>query len=311
MASISITYTPNYEGCHRIYFKNVIDTEYCLYTDGSPSVIGETKTTVIELVGPLEDCIPLDSVVCTDYEINGYIQPCCAAESDISLRAPFEFTADTAKCNTYLVECLASGISAIQISNGADGYITPPTITILNGGDGVGFLYNVIRDGNAVESVDVISPGENYSPGATIVFSPSSTSVSATGYIEFCPCGTNCGETAAVTYNSCVNQAEESVSPPYGGASYKLCSQSLPVNQPSTKAVITRVGDTTCCECTSYTITNDDKTRFIDVIYIDCNNLLQQDTIPVFGSLEVCAITGTINITQDYLFTITNNGSCL
>lgn len=310
MASISITYTPNYEGCHRIYFKAATADDYCMYLDSSVSVIGEPKTTVIDLTGVLDNCLVPDAVTCTDFGVDGYVQPCCAAEADELSRAPFSFDAATNKCNTYKVECLAAGISEITLTNSGSGYVTAPTINIGGAGVGSGFAYTVVMDAGSVDVVNVTSPGNNYNPAAIIVFSPSPTGNTATGYIEFCPCGPNCGTTSSVNYNNCVDQVQERLETPYGGSSYKVCSQTLPVANSAPKTNISKVTDTTCCACTSYNIVNGEKERAIPITYIDCNNVLQETTIAALGNTTVCAITGSIHIIKDYIHTITSLGSC-
>jgi hypothetical protein len=310
MASISITYTPNYEGCHRIYFKAATADDYCMYLDSSLSVIGEPKTTVIELTGTLDNCLVPDIVSCADFAVDGYVQPCCSSEADLDTRAPFSFDALTNKCNTYNVECLAAGISKITISNAGSGYVTAPTVTIVGGGGGSGFAYTVVMDAGAVDEVIVSSNGENYDPAATVVFSASPTGGTATGYIEFCPCGILCGSTSAVYYNNCIDQTQERVDTPYGGSSYKVCSETLPIATAAPKTNISKVTDTTCCACTSYNIVNGEKARVLNITYIDCNNVLQETSIPALNNTTVCAITGSIHIVQDYVHTITSLGSC-
>jgi hypothetical protein len=47
-AILSITYTPNYPGNHRICFKTT-GSAYCCYNDDSTAVVGVPKTTVIDL----------------------------------------------------------------------------------------------------------------------------------------------------------------------------------------------------------------------------------------------------------------------
>jgi hypothetical protein len=309
MASISITYTPNYEGCHRIYFKPETADDYCMYIDNSSSVIGEPKTTVIELVSYLENCLVPDPITCTDFAVDGYVQPCCAAESDLASRIPFSFDALTDKCETYQVYCLKAGISNIVLNNKGNGYVTAPTITLLNGGSGAGFLYTVNMLGGAVDSVTIIDNGDGYPDITTVQFSASPTGDTATGTIEFCPCGTDCGATSKVSVTDCVDDTKHDLNLPFPGRSYNVCSKEEPTVF-SAPAAGTTKADTTCCECTSYNIINNDKTRALTVPYIGCDNEYTLAVIPALGNTTVCAVTGSLALYQDYKPTITSLGSC-
>jgi hypothetical protein len=79
MATVSITYTPQYEGCHRIGMRGdeLPSPPYCIYIDSSPSVIGEEKTTVITIDETYDLCLPKSVVYCGNYTLDAYVQACC------------------------------------------------------------------------------------------------------------------------------------------------------------------------------------------------------------------------------------------
>jgi hypothetical protein len=309
MASISITYTPNYLGCHRIYFREVGNPEYCLYVDSSGSTIGEPKTTEILLEGDYADCIDTgDAILCAKPAIEGYIQACCADEEDLESRVAFNFDIDADTCDAFNVTCNASGIAFVFMTDPGEGYEATPFINIINGGSGTGFIGTVNMDGDTVDSVTIISSGQNYPATAQISFVGGSPDRPASANLEFCPCGNTCNSGQVVSFN-CVDQASETLVPPTAGESYTVCTNAIPVAVDASQLSIFKAF-TTCCECTSYRITNADKERPLPIHYIDCNNVYQTGVIAPLTPLIVCAVTNSVGYNKDYPFTVVNLGSC-
>lgn len=310
MASISITYTPNYLGCHRIYFREDGNPEYCLYVDDSASVIGEPKTTEIILAGEYEGCITIpEGVACNNIPVEGYIQPCCAAEADEESKVPFDFNIDADTCDSYAVSCQSSGIAFIFMTDAGEGYTSTPSVVILNAAGGTGFAYTVNMDGSIVDSVTVTNSGKNYSPGSTVLFVGGDPIRPASANIEFCPCGTNCAVSSEVYVSNCIDQEQETLVPPAAGQSYVVCSNTIPVAVDAPNLSIAKAF-TTCCTCNSYRISNQDKARSLPIHYIDCNNIYQTATIDALGVLVICAVTNSVGFVKDYPSTMINLGSC-
>jgi hypothetical protein len=313
MASLSITYTPQYEGCHRIAVRGdaISPTPpFCVYIDSSASVIGVQKTTVITIDETFDECLPVEPVLCANYTVDGYIQPCCAAEDDIPSRVTFKFGTETNTCDVYEISCTKSGIANIVVDYAGSGYVSPPSVIITPTGGGTGFLGTVVLDGDSVDSVNITANGENYTTAAAVRFGLSPTGDDATGYIEFCPCGTNCGVNSILSYDDCVNQAEEQVATPFTGSSYRVCSQSLPTVTNSTSTIIQKIASEACCSCQNYTIANGEKERSLPIDYIDCNNVRQSATILPLATLTVCMVPGSLHLVKDYIVTVTNLGNC-
>jgi hypothetical protein len=135
MASISIIYTPQYEGCHRIYFRLVGNETYCLYDDTSASEIDVPKEVEITLTVDQLTCLEVPDINCvTTLAVEGYIQPCCAAESDLDTSTSFTFNGSVTKCTKYTIGCKSAGIRTIFVVNPGSGYSVAPGVAIVGSG---------------------------------------------------------------------------------------------------------------------------------------------------------------------------------
>jgi len=141
-AILTVGYTPNYIGNHRICFRTTGLT-YCCYNDDSVSVIGVPKFVSIDLDDftlCLQD-IPIE-IGCASSVVEGYVQPICIEQSSDVNRVAFTATFPSAPCDAYNIECQESGIDEITINN--PGYGWPvgvvPTVTVIDSlGQGTGF----------------------------------------------------------------------------------------------------------------------------------------------------------------------------
>lgn len=307
MAAISITYTPNYSGCHRIYIRLVGAPNYCLFTDDSASTIDEPKTVVISSSENPEffDCIgtPEEITCISTTPVEGYIQPCCAAENDMSLAAPFTFNVSSEYCAPFTASCKGSGIHRIVITNPGLGYTSDPTITILNGGSGSGFVANanIVLPSGIINTVTTVNFGDNYSNTAIVLFSdPPPGGIRAEGFVEFCPCGPACGQDSKVDTIECTGGLVR-LYPPNPSRDLQLCSTETPVASNAPQVTISTGGPqgSTCCLCIEYLIQNNNKSETILVTYVECGEDLGNivsTTITALSSSTICAVVNTINI---------------
>lgn len=169
-AILTVGYTPNYAGNHRICFKTTGDT-YCCYNDDSGSVIGVEKYTEINL-DDFELCLGTlpGPVGCAASEVDGYVQPTCIDQSSDINRVAFIANFSSTACSAYNIECVESGIGEIGIIN--PGYGWPvgvvPTVTVNTSGSGFGFASTVTMSclpGDSFCSIDSIvidDSGEEY-----------------------------------------------------------------------------------------------------------------------------------------------------
>jgi len=170
-AILTVTYTPQYQGAHRVCFRTT-QAAYCCYLDQTPSVIGFPKTTEIDLT-QFESCLvdPPAEFGCATFALNGYIQPACEAPDTLIDRVIFNVTYPApTPCTPYEVLCVDSGIAEIGIIN--PGYGWPvgvvPTVTVNTSGSGFGFASTVTMSclpGESFCSIDTViidNSGEEY-----------------------------------------------------------------------------------------------------------------------------------------------------
>lgn len=114
----TVTFTPNSEGCHRIYFRTTQE-EYCYYQAEGPFEIGVPVTVTIDLQNYAECLVTVPPVSCEDNIIvSGYIQPCCNAGDTLDNRVELNCVLYTPEnCGLYSVECLSSNCGSFTKSN--------------------------------------------------------------------------------------------------------------------------------------------------------------------------------------------------
>ncbi len=113
----TVTFTPNSEGCHRIYFRTTQE-EYCYYQAEGPFEIGVPVTVTIDLQNYAECLVTVPPTSCeTTITVSGYIQPCCNAGDTLDNRVELNCVQYTATdCGLYSVECLSSNCGSFTKS---------------------------------------------------------------------------------------------------------------------------------------------------------------------------------------------------
>lgn len=170
-ATLTVSYTPQYQGAHRICFRTT-QTAYCCYLDQSLSIIGFPKTTEIDLT-EFASCLvdPPAQLGCVASVLNGYVQPACEASDSLADRVTFSVTyPDPTPCAPYEVLCTESGIAEIEVTDTGLGWLPgqSPTITITdNSGYGSGATAEAVmacNDANIcyVESITIVDVGQFY-----------------------------------------------------------------------------------------------------------------------------------------------------
>jgi hypothetical protein len=112
----TVTFTPQVEGCHRIYFRTSQE-EYCYYqADGS---LGVPVTVTIDLQDYAECLVTVPPVSCDDtITVTGYIQPCCTpvdSQDNIIELNCVQYT--TNDCGLYSIVCNSSNCGTFTKSN--------------------------------------------------------------------------------------------------------------------------------------------------------------------------------------------------
>lgn len=104
---LSITYTPQYAGPHRIFFRTS-EPDYCFYEDTSSSVIGTPKLVEL-LLDTYADCLLTIGapIGCgDDLVVSGYIQPACSDINSNQNKVFFNTIFPvTNPCTSFIVEC--------------------------------------------------------------------------------------------------------------------------------------------------------------------------------------------------------------
>jgi len=170
-AILTVTYTPNYPGNHRICFRTTL-ASYCCYNDDSPSVVGVPKTVTIELED-FELCLQNlpEEVGCNGSTVEGYVQPVCIEQGSVINRVLFTATFPSSPCTTYNIECQESGIAEFSIIEPGYGWpvgVVPDiTVTDLSGyGSGFTGTVNMLcEEGQnfcSIESITIDDPGQGY-----------------------------------------------------------------------------------------------------------------------------------------------------
>jgi hypothetical protein len=168
-AILTLTYTPNYPGNHRVCFRTT-QPSYCCYTDDSTSFVGTPKTIEIDLED-FELCLqdlPVE-VGCAGSVVEGYIQPLCIEQGSDVNRIAFTATFPSNPCTPYKVECTESGVAEIQITDPGSGYgpseIPAMLISSIYGQDATAepVMDCVAPSGPCfVANVNITNPGFNY-----------------------------------------------------------------------------------------------------------------------------------------------------
>jgi len=136
MANITVTYTPQFAGTHRICFRIVQSPSnpYCCAVDLTASTVGVPKNYIITIGDPPCATIPdVDPESCDPIEYEGFVQPTCVDEDDLPSRTPWSiiFT-PVPTCSEWEITCIVSGVSSISMTNKGTGYNpgVPPAVTI-------------------------------------------------------------------------------------------------------------------------------------------------------------------------------------
>jgi hypothetical protein len=181
-AILSITYTPNYIGCHRICFRTS-EIDYCCYLDESPVVIGTPKTISFNLTEDYGEClvtVPTEFGCNGQVIVEGYIQACCVDANSTDDRIVFDAAFSQTECTPYSVECASSGVGSFNIINAGYGWpvgITPTIEVLDSSGDGTGFVgyatMNCLPGENfcSIDDIIITDPGENYFNVGTLTVS--------------------------------------------------------------------------------------------------------------------------------------------
>lgn len=114
----TVTFTPQSEGCHRIYFKTTQEN-YCYYQAEGPFEIGVPVTITIDLQDYAECLVTVPPITCNQtITVTGYIQPCCSTEeTSVNVINTNCVKYSTEECGLYSVVCNSSNCGTFTKAN--------------------------------------------------------------------------------------------------------------------------------------------------------------------------------------------------
>lgn len=311
-ATLTVTYTPQYQGAHRICFRTT-QTAYCCYLDQSLTIIGLPKTTQIDLT-EFESCLvdPPAELGCVASTLNGYVQPACEASDSLADIVTFNVTyPNPTPCTPYGIQCNLSGVAEIQVLNPGYGWpsgdVPTVTITDLNGLGIDATATAVMRCSPEeicqVDSITIDTPGEFYYDPAVVIVDislPPGSGIPAEAIVTAVE---NCG---TFTLSTCEGVADPTLYEIRGGADYAInvCSGATPV-APNYSIKDTLIS---CCNCVKYEVKNTAPDPF-DYYYTDCTDqIIKQETLQGNSTVLICAVERSawvVNVADSQYFVLT------
>ena len=165
MATITINYTANYLGDHRVCYRQVGTTNYCCLTD-TVSALGP-QTFIIDFAVLADFCdgtadevvVPVETD-CGPYSYEGYIQPDCEVLGSPNNRTLWtaDFTT-TPSCLAYIITCESAGVASITVTEPDGGMVAVPGVTITGGGGAGATAIALMRTYTAGISISAAGAG--------------------------------------------------------------------------------------------------------------------------------------------------------
>ncbi len=312
-ALITVNWTSNYIGPHRVCYRVVGDPSYICTIPGAgpgtnPICPGNGGACTYDIN------ILVDNETCDTIQYEGYVQAACEDVASLVGRLPFtiDFIPSPA-CKRWEVECIDSGVANnVFIKEPGTGYtdgVYPGLPQVVGtGGGGLGATFDVTVVGGVITAVTVATPGSGYTLPCeiditSIPFVPG-TLADFTVYLIGC---------SALDVYDCDDATTETIA--LGvlqpGDTYDMCGTTEPV----VPADYTIVESGNClCNCTQIDLTEDGGgTGDIDYIYLDCNSVAVSGNIPTGGSLgSTCMVTGSLSyvLNGDAAATVTTGAAC-
>lgn len=343
MSTLSITYTPQYLGPHRICYRlqDIPSPDlYCCLVDASPSVVGVPKTFVITISDPPCASVPgIDPESCVNQIYEGYVQPECEAELSLVNRIPWTvtFTPDPS-CVSRLICCQEpDGLTSLNITiiNPGNQYnigLSPILVTVVRDaldpvppGGLNDAVVSIVITGITVTSILVTTPGLYGVQPTFIVPAPTlggpgpvtailQANIQCPGLDRYYIDCVGTDRTTQLGINQCVVFCMPKATP-------YLYTDPAHTIQDTFNYSYTNQGCCNCSTCRNYTITllTPDNVGPVDVNYTVCSNSGKgnqtaiNNMTPGVPEIINCMLPNTI-YAIDYpnaTFTIIDNGPCI
>ncbi len=190
-ATITVGWTSNYDGPHRVCYRLQGTVPYnCTGTGTHPYCAGGGAACSYDI------SITVDNETCDNVTYEGYVQPACEDESSLVGRIPFSvtFIPDPA-CNKYIATCSRVGVASFTMTNNGTGYAGAPVVTVNGANVTLATGTAVLGDG-VITAVDAWTAGTGYN----IANASSTQTVSVLRAAQVATTGA--GMTADVTFDA-------------------------------------------------------------------------------------------------------------
>ncbi len=156
IATINVTFTSNYVGCHRLFWRKTSSGPYSGPVEATPPCTGGGSPCTITFYDVI------DTETCGVIDYNGYVQACCEDVTSAIGRVPFtvSYTA-TPTCLPVSITCDAVSILDMEVTVPGSGYdpLSPPTVTLIGGGFSVLATADAIVGEGSPTNLLIIDPG--------------------------------------------------------------------------------------------------------------------------------------------------------
>jgi len=156
-ATITVGWTSNYDGPHRVCYRLQGTVPYnCTGTGTHPYCAGGGAACSYDI------SITVDNETCDNVTYEGYVQPACEDESSLVGRIPFSvtFIPDPA-CNKYIATCSRVGVASFTMTNNGTGYTSAPTV-IVNGANITQSTGTAVLGDGIITAIDAFTAGSGY-----------------------------------------------------------------------------------------------------------------------------------------------------
>jgi hypothetical protein len=305
-AEITVQFTAQWTGDHRVCYRVVGDPTYICTIPGSLS--GDPGIHTYCAAG--NTCqynipIQVDNETCDQVNYEGYVQAFCEDVESPAGRIPFviSFIPDPT-CKRYEVTCDNVPVLDATINNGGTGYINGSYTNVpVVGGGGSNAEFTVDISGGVITTLTLTNPGSGYISVPTL---------------DLVGAGINTGGTVAiitVNLDNCANDlrvydcSNNFTTVPGGtialGESIFECYGVGTPPEVATGFVRSEQDGNCLCNCIEQDIQNTFDGGSIDYNYIDCNGEAQSGTLAALGT------TGNICMVDGSLITVVNSPAVL
>ncbi len=158
-ATLTINFTSNYAGVHRVCYRINNTGSYDCTTTVTCTGGGAFCSATINIMVDNETCDPV--------EYDGYVQAACEDEASLNGRVPFSVTfTPNPTCKGYTISCESVSVASIGVNVNGSGYDpnTPPVVTVAPG-PGVGATATATVSDNGILTANTTNAGAGYVDG--------------------------------------------------------------------------------------------------------------------------------------------------